>query len=108
MRKHNNFNPAIYTTYFGDLSKIANNNGYALALHGSLLNDMDLIAVPWVENPSTHKKLITEIVNLIKTSHEVKHILKTSGKKPHGRISYTIMLGGKHEYIDLSITPTKL
>lgn len=43
--------PAYACIYHG-LCEIAREHGYTLAIHGSVLTDLDLIAVPWVDHPS--------------------------------------------------------
>ena len=41
---------AVYAAaLYPDLAEIAREHGYALAVHGSLARDFDLIAVPWRE-----------------------------------------------------------
>src|ERR1039457_6181828 len=39
----------------------ARKHGYAIAVHGSLKRDIDLIAVPWVEHASTPRQLADAI-----------------------------------------------
>lgn len=102
--------PVIYATYYGYLKTIARRYGYALALHGSLCRDMDLIAVPWIENPKSHDELLTAIHKKINPL-EYKIFLKSNGvpyatksNKPNGRIAYTINIGGGG-YLDISILP---
>lgn len=66
----------------------ARTHGYALAVHGSQMRDLDLIAVPWVEAPSDPEMLATAIRDAV-------HGAFTSGdpqKKPHGRLAWAIHL----------------
>lgn len=51
-KKEINYNPKpmFYACVLESLRKIAANCGYALAIHGSLAKDMDLIAVRWADN----------------------------------------------------------
>lgn len=75
--------------------------GYAIGKHGSWKRDFDLIAVPWVESVSDKDKLAEEIAQAVDG-----FITDKSGewtKKPHGRESIVIMLGGGRTYIDLSV-----
>ena len=46
--KDPNIGPMFACLYPG-LCDIARNNGYALAIHGSIVTDLDLVAIPWTE-----------------------------------------------------------
>lgn len=80
--------------------------GYALAVHGSMNRDLDLIAVPWdggaVAPASDVWRVIFDTVSPYRSS------LKQWGpeKKPHGRISWIIPLHAGAS-IDLSVMPRK-
>jgi hypothetical protein len=90
--------PAFYALYYNSLQEIANKNGYALAIHGSMDRDLDLIAIPWVKNCINEKELIDLF------SKECNVIIDNYVKKPFGRHGYTFTLYGDY-YIDLSIMP---
>lgn len=83
---------------FRKIWSVAKACGYAVGLHGSMKRDCDMIAVPWVGNPSnisvfTHRlcnALGARIVGDIETKH-------------HGRIALTIQVDGYVKPIDLSI-----
>lgn len=49
MKHEINYNPKpmVYACILENLRRIAANCGYALAVHGSLVRDLDLIAVRW-------------------------------------------------------------
>ncbi len=74
--------------------------GYCVAVHGSLNYDLDLVAIPWVEDAVGHVELIQGICDFIGGS-----CVGDPTQKPHGRIAYTISFGGG-PHIDLSVTPT--
>jgi len=95
--------PVTYSTIYGMLIPIAKKHGYALALHGSMVRDLDLVAVPWTAKASSHRKLIGSIKKAIGSPQTIKNILDDVGIKPHGRKAYTI-LSGDNTWIDLSIT----
>ena len=85
---------------YPELAKIAKKHGYALAVHGSLQRDFDLIAIPWVYTPSPPKKVMDEIVS--------KFYLKVIGaptEKFHGRMAHTLSIGWGECAIDLSFMP---
>ncbi|MCK5132687.1 MAG: hypothetical protein KAR40_11115 [Candidatus Sabulitectum sp.] len=102
--------PAAYIGLYDMLRQTAIDNGYALAIHGSLAKDMDLIAAPWTDEAIEGKKLVElfveqlgmvcqEGVTVLSPDNEI-----CKGKKPHGRLAWNIMLGSS-AYIDISIMP---
>lgn len=96
----------FYALLYQDFRAIALECGYALALHGSMVNDMDILAVAWTDKAVPHKELVCKINDRIGKTVWSEHNLKTAGDKPHGRIAYTLSIMGDW-YIDLSIIPPK-
>lgn len=91
----------VYCALYPELAKVAREHGYALAIHGSLVRDFDLIAVPWVECPAEPEALVGAF-----TSRFALHRMdKAPTAKPHGRAAYTISVGFGECAIDLSFTP---
>jgi hypothetical protein len=106
---------AAYVAIYPMLQQIAKRHGYALAVHGSLHRDLDLIAVPWIEEASDPLTLIRAIKKATRTvthHEETDHLSKdcAPNQKPHGRIAYSLhvtnsgMYGG---YLDISVMPKK-
>lgn len=90
----------------------AREHGYAIAIHGSLRRDIDLIAAPWVEDASPAEVLV-EAVRQAVHGFIVDADLPESGarvernpeQKPHGRLAWAIHLVGYGTWIDLSVMP---
>lgn len=97
--------PAFYGHLYPALVKVANAHGYALAIHGSLSRDMDLVAVAWAEHASPARELVAAIRAKV-GGFEGEGAVHGPTKKPHGRIAWSIILGG-HAYIDLSVIPQR-
>lgn len=93
----------MYAAMYPDFAKIARKNGYALAIHGSLQRDFDLIAIPWVENPSEAGAVIDEITSKLNV-----RVIGKPQTKHHGRVAWTISVGFGECAIDLSFMPTHL
>lgn len=97
--------PACFVAMYPHLRDIARELGYALAVHGSVARDFDLLAVPWIEQaaaPATLAEAIrAEVGGLFLDSDNLPH------RKPHRRVAYLIHLGGG-PYIDLSIVEPDL
>lgn len=99
-----NGRPVFYAVLYNDFRKAALECGYALALHGSMARDMDLIAVAWNEDAASVETLVKRISDCIGETVWKDHHLNTAETKPHGRISYTLSIMGEW-FIDLSVIP---
>lgn len=53
--------PIYAACCYPDLAEIARGCGYALAVHGSLARDFDLIAIPWADVVESHDALLARI-----------------------------------------------
>ena len=89
---------------------IGKNHGYAIALHGSAMRDLDLIAVPWTDTKFSREDFVTVLVHALELEFGTQRgctvgVLGEPEDKPHGRKTWTILLT-QHLWIDLSITPT--
>jgi hypothetical protein len=89
------------------LTRVARRHGYALGVHGSMSRDLDLIAVPWVEDASEPDELIEELAKLTDGKVQTKGDSKewNVGNKPHGRAAYTIVYNGAWHFLDISVLP---
>jgi len=97
-----NYAPVYAVALYPKLAKIFQKHGYALAVHGSLVRDFDIIAVPWGEKLSSHEEVIKEVTELF--------FIRQIGEpdtRHHGRIAYTISVGFGDCVLDLSFFPTE-
>lgn len=95
--------PIAYACHLPRITAKAREFGYAIAVHGSLQRDMDLIAVPWSETASDEEELIKAICETV-GGFRIKG--QDVEEKPHGRRAWLIHMGAGL-YIDLSIMPRK-
>lgn len=86
------------------IRELAMRMGYCIAEHGSKERDLDLVAVPWVENAVDADELAQYLAENLTTENGPGRVL-VSSYKPHGRKAYNIQLNGFYKLIDLSITP---
>lgn len=93
-----------YAVLYPSMRKAALEHGYALCLHGSMARDMDILAVPWVENVSSVEVLVSAISDCIDGTVWKDYHSKKFENKPHGRISFTLSIMGDWT-IDLSVIP---
>ena len=111
---------AIYTHALLMARATARSHGYALAVHGSQMRDLDLIAVPWIEEASTPEVLVEAIRRAVKGTYSAGTQAGNDiiTKQPHGRLTWAIHLEGVdrglldelvagkvpfHPYLDLSV-----
>lgn len=91
----------VYCAIYPALANVVRSHGYALAIHGSLSRDMDLICIPWVEKPSKPNIVVKDITK----NFNIRLIGKPENKL-HNRIAYTISIGHGECALDLSFMPT--
>ena len=102
-----------YASVYAMLIPIARAHGYALAVHGTMNRDLDLIAVPWTEQATDALPLILAIKEATKTcthSFTDDHYWPDCAPtiKPFGRRAYSLHFterGGDGPYIDISVLP---
>lgn len=120
--------PQFYSHCFNALHQIARENGYNLLIHGSMDRDMDLVAVPWVDNPSTHFELLIAFSKYLGCNQFESTDYYMPSKLGGGRMAYVINLyrgeintsndfhkrvyaedqnNDAQFYLDISITPLK-
>jgi hypothetical protein len=76
--------------------------GYALATHGSLQRDIDIVAIPWTVQADTPDLLVERLCGVISGCLGRAIRLSEWSDKPHGRRAITIITTGDAE-IDLSV-----
>lgn len=118
----------FYGCLYPGLCEIAQKHGYNLALHGSMARDLDLIAIPWVEEASDPETLVKTLKDHISAvlypellkrhcadwqttptdEHIHQMVMGQNGydpkDKPHGRRAWSLHLDFGC-YIDLSVMP---
>jgi hypothetical protein len=110
-----------YTLFIPDLTEAGREVGYAIAVHGSMARDLDLIAVPWTDEAVSAERLIMHLLaavdgKLVNGSRRKEVVGKPEPEwervpaseptvKPHGRLAWTIHVGYQGMYIDVSVTP---
>jgi len=94
----------FYAVLYADFRKAAMDCGYGLSLHGSMITDMDLIAVPWVADVKPVSELVARISDCIgRTVWSERHQMLQE-TRPHGRQIYTLTIMGDFT-VDLSVMP---
>ena len=82
---------AFYAAMWDDIRQCAMNLGWAVALHGSLNSDMDIMAMPWTEDAVTFVEVVDAIVELFDGNELAADGYEIDYEsKPFGRIVATI------------------
>ena len=112
--------PNLYTYFMESMKMIAKEHGYNLLIHGSMNRDLDLIAVPWVDDPKPEVDLVMALDMYLnnKTSEDKDGNIPPAylhSILPGGRNSYVINMARHGEwnnyekdlqyYLDISFTP---
>ena len=100
---------ASYAILYPNLCKVVQPLGYCLTLHGSMINDLDLVAIPWVDD-AVAPILVAEAIK--KAIDGFTDWDKQPGHAvAHGRMQWLIWFKGLDHAvggracIDLSIMP---
>lgn len=64
-KKPANCYPAIYAQILPVIREIAGECGWGIGLHGSLLKDLDLIAIPWKDDATSDEEMVKRIADEI-------------------------------------------
>lgn len=89
-----------YALLYNQMIPAAKAKGYALAVHGSMQRDLDLVAVPWVDWAADAQDLAEHLA----TETGWRLIAEATSAKPHGRTAFTILDDETGLWVDLSVT----
>lgn len=97
-----NYAPVYTAAMYPELAKICQEHGFALAVHGSVARDFDIIAIPWAKEVSSPNTLLAAICK----KYAVDFIGHPTVKE-HGRVAYTLSVGFGECSLDFSFFPGK-
>lgn len=103
----------VYTAIMPAIRYVAYRCGYALAVHGSLKTDIDIIACPWRDSAISAESLAEKLRQTIEVIVGIARIREGDEKptqKPCGRLAWSFYTTPKEQehmgpYIDLSVMP---
>ena len=96
-----------YVMLYECLCEVARKHGYALAIHGTLQRDLDLVAIPWTEEARDPDELVEALRK--RGQHwmfkgEGSEKINSATLKPHGRMAYSLPIMGER-FVDVSVMP---
>jgi len=89
----------FYAAIWNDLRQAALDKGWALALHGSLASDMDIMAMPWIEDAVRPLEMLFALKKCF-TDCDMITIRETS--KCNNRMVYTLSIWADF-YLDINV-----
>lgn len=112
-----------YAILYMKLDRVVQRFGWALALHGTMQRDLDLVLIPWTED-ADHEDRVIDAIRLFVDGYYLSNKRKRNEKKmgsstkdglahfmvtqkPHGRRAISIYIGVSAYYLDISILPRK-
>jgi hypothetical protein len=110
----------IYDKLIEPLRARARELGYALTVHGTLKRDIDLVAIPWIQEAVEPKSLAMALREIVLGIHgkaflqdDPYHMDGCPGHKPHGRLVWSMYFSqgadgypsAQEGYVDLSVMP---
>jgi hypothetical protein len=93
-------NAPAYAAMYQELAELCRKHGYALAIHGSLQRDFDVVAVPWTVCPSEPHVVVKELEATFAID-----AIRGPNTREHGRIVWSIVIGFGHSQLDFSFMP---
>lgn len=90
----------VYCALYPMLAEVARSHGYAMAIHGSMARDFDVICIPWVDAPSEPQT----VVDAITKKFAIRQIHGWSFRE-HGREVTTVSIAHGECFLDLSFMP---
>lgn len=109
-------NAVTYALLIPELARAGREVGYAIAVHGSLAKDLDIIAVPWTPEAVSAERVVMHLMAAVYGTMRNGGRVGADGKmetshgseptvKPHGRLAWTIHIGRENLYLDVSVMP---
>ena len=90
----------VYCALYPQFAMVARWHGYALAVHGSVSRDFDVVCIPWEKDAKDPQ----EVVDYLVRDFDVMQIGEPEAKE-HGRVAYTLSIGFGECAVDLSFMP---
>lgn len=114
----------FYAAMYHGLCDTARAHGYALAIHGTVTSDLDIIACPWTDQACSAEELCAALMahinacdyeqSLVRFGLTPEHAREIASRtenakanteqKPHGRVSWNLYLDNGCK-VDLSVMP---
>lgn len=102
----------VFAAMLPGLQQTARECGYALAVHGSMQTDLDLVAVPWHDEATDAEALVEALrvhIDGVIYEYQDPTFEKNGATRSHGRRVWSIhtreCVTGTEPYLDISVMP---
>jgi hypothetical protein len=95
-----NYAPIYAACLYPELAEMFRSKGWALAVHGSMARDFDLVAIPWHNDPVSPAQCVESVCHYFALAQHGPAVTKL-----HGRQVFTLALKFGECFIDLSFMP---
>ena len=102
MMQKANYGPFYCAGVYPKLAEIFREHGYALAVHGSVASDFDLIAVPWIDAAAEPAAVIAKVFERF-VFDKTDPCEPTSA--PHGLVKYKLHMSFGSCSLDICFVP---
>lgn len=96
---------AVLDEILPPIRRAAAMEGYAIAVHGSLARDIDLVAFPWVEHAQPPERLIQSVRGIVAGIFGACYLSAEATEKTHGRRAWLFHSHSMNAEIDFSVMP---
>lgn len=96
---------AILEEILPPIRSAARGEGYAIAVHGTLARDIDLVAIPWTDAARDPDLLVQAIRGILAGIFGACYVSAEGTEKPHGRRCRMFHSHTMTAEIDLSVMP---
>ena len=93
-------NAPFYACMYAELAEIARGHGYALAVHGSMARDFDLIAIPWTDVAASPEVVLESVL-----TRWGGKLIGADTLMPHGRRVWTVAIMYGEVFLDFGFMP---
>lgn len=85
------------------IKDMARRLGWCLALYGPLRRDLDMVAIPWMEDAEPYDKLLIEIVKTFGGRFTSQHVERLLNRRADNVLCRKRLVRDNGSYIDISV-----
>jgi hypothetical protein len=101
----------VYAVLYAKMAEAARSCGYALAVHGTMTRDLDVVAIPWTTEAASAEEVVRAMAEAV--AARAGSDLVIGGPlhhAPHGRTGWSIPYSAADGfttvgYVDVSVMP---
>lgn len=103
----------VYAVLYAKMAEAARSCGYALAVHGTMTRDLDVVAIPWTEEATSAEEVVRAMAQVaarrIGCDPVIGYTMSTA-PRPHGRVGFSFPFASTDGfepdgYVDVSVMP---